>query len=98
MANFLQIPVLIPPETIKKNLSTRLPEIIIGSLTLVAALAWNDAFQSLINYYVPEKYKGKSNVWVKLLYSLALTIVIIIVISVILYTVDKKMSIRHDGR
>ena len=40
---------IIKPAEISSNLKKRLPDIIIGALTLVAGLAWNDAFQDTIN-------------------------------------------------
>ncbi len=68
---------------IKVDLTKTFPTIIIGALTVVAGLAWNDAIQSLINYYVPEQDRGSGNAWVKILYALILTIGILILISTI---------------
>jgi len=79
------------PFNAANNVKSRLPMIIIGSLTLIASLSWNDAFQSLINQYVPEEYRGTKNAWVKVLYAFVLTLVIIMVMSVILkYVPDNK--------
>lgn len=78
------------PVDIKANISKQLPTIMIGSLTLIAGLAWNEAFQKLINYYVPEKYRGKDNVWFKVCYAFILTVTIIIVITVILKFSSKE--------
>lgn len=69
---------------VKENMAKKLPTIIIGSLSLVAGLAWNDGFSSLINQYVPEKYKGKDNAWFKIIYAFVLTIFIVIAITMIL--------------
>lgn len=66
------------------TLSSRMPAIIITSLTLTAGLAWNDAIQSVINYYVPEDHKKSMNIWMKLLYVICLTIVIIIIITMLI--------------
>lgn len=68
----------------KNSIESKMPSIIISSLTIVAGLAWNDAIQSIINYYVPEKYRGQANVWTKLIYVIILTIIIIILIDVLI--------------
>ena len=69
---------------VTSNVKQKMPGIVIASLTLVAGLAWNSAFQSLINYYVPQQYQSSYNSLIQLTYALTLTIVIIIVIAVIL--------------
>lgn len=68
----------------KSNVATKLPTIIIASLTLVAGLAWNDGFQAIIDQYVPEKYQKSHNAWFKILYAFLLTLIIVIVITIIL--------------
>lgn len=74
-------------EFFKGNLSKYLPSIIIGSLTLVAGLSWNSAFESLINNYVPQDKLLKYNAWFKILYALILSIIIVIAIGIITYYV-----------
>ena len=69
---------------IGSNVRKQLPIIIIGSLSLITSLAWNDAIQALINQYIPEEYKDSNNAWYKISYALCLTLIIIIVISIIL--------------
>jgi hypothetical protein len=69
---------------VKQNLKDKYPTIIIGSLTLVAGLAWNDGFTALIDQYVPDKYKKGNNAWFKILYASVLTFIIVILITVIL--------------
>jgi hypothetical protein len=66
-----------------------MPSIIITSLTLTASLAWNDAIQTLINYLIPEKYRGKANVWAKLIYVVCLTIIIIIIMDFLIKLENK---------
>ena len=66
------------------HIKKRLPLILIASLTLIATLAWNEAFKSLIDQYIPEKYRSTSNAWVKVLYAFILTLIIIMVMSMIL--------------
>lgn len=69
---------------IANNIKTKLPTIIIGSLTLVASLAWNEAFKAMIDQYIPENYKNKQNAWSKVLYAFVITCIIIIAITFIL--------------
>src|SRR5271168_1928253 len=69
---------------VTSNVKQKMPGIIIASLTLVAGLAWNSAFQSLINYYVPQQYQSSYNSLIQLAYAFTLTIIIIIVIAVVL--------------
>ncbi len=68
-------------DELQVSLSKRLPAIIISALTLTAGLAWNDAIQSVINYYVPEDRKQAMNIWIKLIYVIILSIVIILLIE-----------------
>lgn len=69
---------------ITSNLKKQMPTIIVGSLTLIASLAWNDAIKAIIDKYVPPEYKNSQNALYKTLYAFILTCIIIIVISVIL--------------
>ncbi len=81
---YITSPILNSTSEIQNNLKNRMPTIIIGSLSLIAGLAWNDAFKALIDQYIPEKYKNKTNAWFKMLYAFILTVIIIIVISIVL--------------
>lgn len=74
--------------SIKNNVKTKMPVIIISSLTFIAGLAWNNAFIALIDYYVPKEYVDKNNAWYKVLYAFTLTTVIIIAISMMLKFVE----------
>jgi uncharacterized membrane protein len=65
------------------DISTKIPNFIITAFSLVAALAWNNAINSMIDYYTPEKYKNTNNYTAKLIYALALSIVIIIIIAIL---------------
>ena len=68
---------------VKNDISKQLPSIVIGSLTLVAGLAWNNAIQASINYYVPEKYRETNVVFAKICYAFILTMIIIAIIGII---------------
>jgi len=48
---------------------------VVAAFSLVAALAWNDAISSLIEYIFPNK---DNSILLKFIYALALTIAIII--------------------
>lgn len=72
------------PSDIKSNLKSKMPIIIIGSLTFIAGLAWNDAFTALIDNYIPKEYLSAHNAWFKIAYAFTLTVIIIIVISLML--------------
>lgn len=80
---------------LQNNLSNRMPSIIITSLTLTAGLAWNDAIQSVINYYIPEDRKKQMNIWMKLLYVICLTIVIIMIIGFLLKIEGEKVAVAN---
>ena len=72
------------PNGLKNNFKKQVPTIIVGSLTLIATLAWNEAIKSLIDKYVPPEYKDSQNAWYKVFYAFILTTIIVIVIGVIL--------------
>lgn len=71
-------------EVIGSNLKKRLPTIVVGSLTLIAGIAWNNGFKALIDQYIPPEYSSSRNVKIKFFYALLLTIIIIIIISILI--------------
>jgi hypothetical protein len=71
------------------NFKTKLPEIIIASLTLIAGLVWNNTFTIIIDNYVPIEYRDGGNVIVKFIYAFVLTVIVVILISIILMYVPK---------
>jgi cellobiose-specific phosphotransferase system component IIC len=75
---------------VQSNMSKYLPSIVIGSLTLVAGLSWNSAFESLINSYVPQDTVKAYNAWFKMLYAFILTIIIVIAIAGITYYLPEQ--------
>lgn len=68
---------------VSTNFKKQLPVIIVGSLTLIATLSWNDAIKALIDKYIPPEYKNSENAWFKVLYAFVLTSIVIIIISII---------------
>jgi hypothetical protein len=79
------------------RLSSRMPAIIITSLTLTAGLAWNDTIQSFINYYIPEDSKKEMNIWMKLIYVICLSIVIIIIIDFLVRIENNTKNIKVNN-
>jgi hypothetical protein len=75
------------------NFRTKMAELIINALLLVAAFAWASAFESLINYYVPEKYRNANNAYYKLFYAFCLSLLVLIIISVVLHINNKLGTI-----
>jgi hypothetical protein len=75
---------------ITRNLSTRTPEIIIGSLSLIAGLAWNNAFIAVIDYYFPGSQSASGYLF-KFLYAVIITILFIVLISLILLVFPEKI-------
>ena len=58
-----------------KEAKNQVKSYIIAAFGLVAALAWNDAIKSLIEYFFPNE---DNSILLKFLYALILTIVVII--------------------
>ena len=59
----------------KNQIIDEFSKLIVGSLTLVAALAWNDAFRGLFQQYPALKKHGP---WI---YAITVTIIVIVIIS-----------------
>lgn len=59
----------------KENFSIMSFTYVITGLGVVAALAWNDAIQSLIKFYFPF---DQSSVWAKVLYAVIITAAIVV--------------------
>lgn len=83
---------------ITANLTSRLPTIMISSMTLVAGLAWNEAFKQLIDNYAPAALKGSQNVWYKMLYALIVTIAIVVVISFVTFISSTANAIASGDK
>jgi len=75
---------------IGSNLKSRLPTIVIGSLTLIASIAWNNGIRALIDQYISPEYSKSNNVRVKFIYALLLTVIIIIIIAILVQYVGEK--------
>lgn len=64
------------------SIKKQLPIIIMGSLSLMASLAWNEAIKSIIDYYYPNTI-NKDNYMSKVVYAAILSVIIILVIFII---------------
>ena len=73
-------------EEIKEEFKEKIATLILGGLTLVAALSWNEAIKSLIETIFPKK---SSELIGKFIYAIIITIFIVIV-SVYLKKLIKK--------
>lgn len=78
------------PAWVTKNMKLNTLAIVMSSLTVVAGLAWNDAIKAIIDKYIPPDYKKSKNVWVKALYALIVTLIVVFMISLIL-SYEKKI-------
>ena len=70
MAGFLE-----KEKELRKETRDKIKGYIVAAFGLVAALAWNDAIKSLIEYVFPNK---DNSILLKFIYAIVLTIVIII--------------------
>jgi hypothetical protein len=75
------------------TVKARLIPIVATSLLFVGGLSWNNFFNALINYYIPEKYRKAYSGWIKLAYALALTSLIILIISAMAYYMPSNEKI-----
>ena len=67
--------------SLTENVIIQIPLLLIGALSFVVAFAWNDAIKAIIDHYVPAEYKNSPNHWIKLMYAVALTLLMIILIT-----------------
>ncbi len=61
---------------IKKEIKQRVSGYVLAAFGLVAALAWNDAIKSLIEYFFP---LNKNTVLIKFIYAVLITFIIVII-------------------
>ncbi len=61
---------------IKKEIKQRVSGYILAAFGLVAALAWNDAIKSLIEYFFP---LNKNTILIKFLYAVLITFIMVII-------------------
>ncbi len=66
-----------------ENMKTQVPLLIITSLSIVIAFAWDGAIKAYIDYYTPEDLKKDNTPYIKLIYAIVITIIMIIIITVI---------------
>lgn len=73
-------------DKVKKEAKKQILAYITAAFGLVAGLAWNEAIKGLIEYLFP---LSQNNVWVKFLYAIIMTFVVVI-ISIYLVKLFKK--------
>lgn len=72
---------MVRTKKIKKKFVEQTATIIVASVGLVAALAWNDAVQTLF-----QKLFGEiSQIWAKFIYAFAVTLIAVIIVMVANY-------------
>lgn len=76
------------------ELTERSREFLTAAAGLTASLAWNDAFNSTIDYFYPLEKKGP---WLKLIYALIITIMLVILIWT-LNRNSEKSSDKEDSK
>lgn len=74
-------------ENIRAKLKIQTMGYLMGAFGLVAGLAWNDAIKSLIEFFFPF---SNSSIWLKFIYAIVITIVVVIVGHYILKLPEKK--------
>jgi uncharacterized membrane protein len=75
--------------SLRSEIKKRLPEIMISALSFIAALAWYNAFQGVIDAYTPTAYHKITNAWLNVLYAFILTLILIILIVAVIYASRK---------
>ena len=63
------------PKNVRKQF--QMSTLIFGALAVTVSLAWSNAINALIDYYIPEKYANNKNAWFKVLFAFILTIIIL---------------------
>jgi len=82
MSNFLE-----KEKAVGREAKDKVAGYIVAGFGLVAALAWNDAITSLINYFFPNKDGG---LLLKFVYALVFTIILIVVSKILIRDAEKK--------
>lgn len=78
--------------TINAEFRQRTVGFIVGGLSLVAGLAWNDAIRSLIEYFIP---LGRGGILVKFIYAFLISLVVV-VFSVYLARLFSRDQVKKD--
>jgi len=72
---------------LKQNFRESLTSYMLAAFGFVAGLAWNEAIQALVNALFP---LDKDAVWVKFLYAIIITILVVIVSAILIKLSGKK--------
>jgi uncharacterized membrane protein YccC len=79
-------------KAIRRAVKERVSTAMTGAFGLVAALAWNDAVKSLIDYFYPAAQGN--NIWPKFLYAIIVTIVV----SLAVYALTKLFANKEEKK
>lgn len=74
-------------QEIRKEILQRTSGYILAAFGLVAALAWNDAIKSLIEYFFP---LDKNTVLIKFIYAVLITFIVVIISVYLAKLLGKK--------
>ena len=74
-------------ETVQDQLKKQTLTYVVAAFGFVAALAWNDAIKSLIEFLFPFVH---SSVWIKFVYALLATLLVVLVGQYVLKLMPKK--------
>jgi len=76
-----------PSMSLKDDFRERITSYILAAFGFVAGLAWNEAIQALVNAFFP---LSKDAVWVKLLYAVIVTLIVVVVSAILIKWSGKK--------
>ncbi len=62
-------------KSLKLEILEKMSQLVTAGFGLVAALAWNDAIQSLFKLIFPQQ----SEVWAKFIYAILITVIVVII-------------------
>ncbi len=72
---------------LKKEIKEKTVGYLLAAFGFVAGLAWNEAIKSLIDQFFPVSGSG---IWIKFVYAIGITIVIVIISVYLLKLTEKK--------
>jgi ABC-type uncharacterized transport system fused permease/ATPase subunit len=74
------IDILNPLEDAREGVSTTF-KLLTSALTLVSALAWNDAIKGIFEMFKEDQYLQQAGIWAPFIYAILVTFVTVIIIN-----------------
>lgn len=74
------IDIINPLEDAKEGVSTTF-KLLTSALTLVSALAWNDAIKGIFEMFKEDQYLKQAGMWAPFLYAILVTFITVIIIN-----------------